>query len=109
MSENGQAGEVRLPGRDVRSSGLPPDPPELGHKGLAAGGARYDGCVLAPRVLDRGYPVRVPARLYWGEGPLAEFRDRIERVEADVREMPDSAFEGIDGVINLSGLSNAPT
>jgi nucleoside-diphosphate-sugar epimerase len=36
-------------------------------------------------------------------------RDRIESVVADVRDIPDSALDGVDGVINLSGLSNDPT
>lgn len=108
MSENGQPA-VSLPGRDVRSNGLPPEPPQRGQKVLVAGGAGYIGCVLVPRLLERGYEVRLLDRLYWGEGPLADFRDRIEIVEADVRDMPASAFEGIDGVINLSGLSNDPT
>jgi nucleoside-diphosphate-sugar epimerase len=53
--------------------------------------------------------VRVLDRLYWGESPLAGFRDRIELVEADVRDVPDSALDGIDGVIHLAGLSNDPT
>ncbi|HEX8743754.1 MAG TPA: SDR family oxidoreductase [Thermoleophilaceae bacterium] len=109
MSQNGQPDSVSLPGSDVRSNGLPPEPPERGKKVLVAGGAGYIGCVLVPRLLDRGYEVRVLDRLYWGEEPLAAFRDRIELVEADVRDMPESAFEGIDGVINLSGLSNDPT
>jgi nucleoside-diphosphate-sugar epimerase len=109
MSENGQPDAVSLPGREVRSNGLAPAPPERGKRILVAGGAGYIGCVLVPRLLDRGYEVRLLDRLYWGEGPLAGFRDRIELVEADVRDMPSSAFEDIDGVINLSGLSNDPT
>ena len=109
MSENGKPDAVTLPGRDVRSNGLSAEAPERGKKVLVAGGGGYIGCVLVPRLLDRGYQVRVLDRLYWGEEPLASFRERIELVEADVRDMPDSAFEGIDGVINLSGLSNDPT
>src|SRR3954470_21955784 len=76
---------------------------------LVAGGAGYIGCVLVPRLLERGYLVRVLDRLYFGEEPLSEFRDRIELVVADVRDLPGSAFDGVDGVINLSGLSNDPT
>ena len=76
---------------------------------LVAGGAGYIGCVLVPRLLERGYRVRVLDRLVFGDGPLADFRDRIELVVADVRDLPDSAFDGVDGVINLSGLSNDPT
>ena len=101
--------ESPLSGRPVRSNGLPPEPPERGRHVLVAGGAGYIGCVLVPRLLDRGYRVTVLDRLYWGEEPLAGFRDRIDLVEADVRSVPPSAFDGIDGVINLSGLSNDPT
>jgi nucleoside-diphosphate-sugar epimerase len=72
------------------------------------GGAGYIGC-LVPRLLDRGYRVRLLDRLYFGEEPLAGFRDRIELVHADVRDVPDEALDGVDGVINLSGLSNDPT
>ncbi len=36
-------------------------------------------------------------------------RDQIELVVGDVRDVPESALDGIDGVINLSGLSNDPT
>jgi nucleoside-diphosphate-sugar epimerase len=36
-------------------------------------------------------------------------RDRIETVVADVRDIPESALDGVDGVINLSGLSNDQT
>ncbi|HKP91927.1 MAG TPA: SDR family oxidoreductase [Thermoleophilaceae bacterium] len=76
---------------------------------LVTGGAGYIGCVLIPRLLERGYRVRVLDRLYWGESPLAGFRDRVELVEADVRDMPANALDGIDGVIHLAGLSNDPT
>jgi nucleoside-diphosphate-sugar epimerase len=65
--------------------------------------------VLVPRLLRRGYRVRILDSLYWGEEPLATFRDRIELVEADVRDMPRDALDGIDAVIHLAGLSNDPT
>jgi nucleoside-diphosphate-sugar epimerase len=48
-------------------------------------------------------------RLYFGDESLSEFRDRVELVVADVREIPPAAFDGVDGVINLAGLSNDPT
>jgi nucleoside-diphosphate-sugar epimerase len=35
--------------------------------------------------------------------------DKLDLVVADVRAIPDSALDGVDGVINLSGLSNDPT
>ena len=95
--------------RDLRHNGLAATAPNPGDTILVAGGAGYIGCVLIPRLLDRGYEVRLLDRLYFGEEPLASFRDRIETVVADVRDIPDTAFDGIDGVINLSGLSNDPT
>jgi nucleoside-diphosphate-sugar epimerase len=92
-----------------RHNGLAAEAPRPGQTILVAGGAGYIGCVLVPRLLDRGYNVRLLDRLYFGEEPMAAFRDRIELVTADVRDIPDSALDGVDGVINLSGLSNDPT
>ena len=73
------------------------------------GGGGYVGCVLTERLLERGYRVRVLDRLYWGHEPLARFEDRVEVVEADVRDLPSTALDGVDGVIHLAGLSNDPT
>ena len=92
-----------------RHNGLSESAPEPDQTILVAGGAGYIGCVLVPRLLDRGYRVRLLDRLYFGEEALASFRDRIELVVADVRDVPDGALDGVDGVINLSGLSNDPT
>jgi nucleoside-diphosphate-sugar epimerase len=92
-----------------RANGLAPEAPNPDQTVLVAGGAGYIGCVLVQRLLERGYRVRVLDRLYFGEEPLAGFRDRIELVVADVRDLPTTALDGVDGVINLSGLSNDPT
>jgi nucleoside-diphosphate-sugar epimerase len=96
-------------GSAERLNGLAPEAPNPDQLILVAGGAGYIGCVLVPGLLARGYRVRVLDRLYFGEESLGEFRDRIELVVADVREVPEAALEGVDGVINLSGLSNDPT
>ena len=95
--------------RTTQSDGLPARAPAPGETILVAGGAGYIGCVLVPRLLERGYRVRVLDRLYFGDEPLAPIRDQIELVTADVRDVPESAFDGVSGVINLSGLSNDPT
>src|SRR4051795_12230618 len=92
-----------------RGNGLSAVAPEPDQTILVAGGAGYIGSVLVPRLVARGYRVRVLDRLYFGDEGLAEVRDRIETVVADVREVPASALDGVDGVINLSGLSNDPT
>jgi nucleoside-diphosphate-sugar epimerase len=105
MSENGS---IFLPAIG-RGNGLAPEAPNPGQTILVAGGAGYIGSVLVPRLLVRGYKVRVLDRLYFGEQALADFRERIELVVADVRDIPSEALDGVDGVINLSGLSNDPT
>ncbi|HEY4825128.1 MAG TPA: NAD(P)-dependent oxidoreductase [Solirubrobacteraceae bacterium] len=92
-----------------RQNGLAPVAPNPGQRILVAGGAGYIGSILVPRLVERGYRVRVLDRLYFGDDGLASVSDDIELVVADVRDIPDSAFDGVDGVINLSGLSNDPT
>ena len=92
-----------------RGNGLAEQAPDPDQTILVAGGAGYIGCILVPKLAERGYGVRVLDRMYFGEQGLDSVRDRIETVVADVRDIPDSALDGIDGVINLSGLSNDPT
>src|SRR5438046_2904069 len=99
----------RLPGRDVQDNGLAVEPPVRDQTVLVTGGAGYIGCILTARLVERGYRVRVLDRLYWGTDPLAGVRDQVELVLADVRTTPDEAFDGVDGVIHLAGLSNDPT
>ena len=59
---------------------------------LVTGGAGYIGCVLVRELLERGETVRVFDKLFFGEEPLSEFRDRIELVEGDVRSIDAEAF-----------------
>jgi nucleoside-diphosphate-sugar epimerase len=92
-----------------RGNGLADTAPETGQTILVAGGAGYIGCVLVPKLVERGYKVRLLDRMYFGEQGLDGVRDKIETVVADVRDIPEDALDGVDGVINLSGLSNDPT
>jgi nucleoside-diphosphate-sugar epimerase len=108
MTDDGHQ-DVRIEAPSGRANGLPPEPPERGRRVLVTGGAGYIGCVLAEKLLDRGYNVRILDRLYWGHEPLAALEERLEIVEADVRDMPEDALDDVDGVIHLAGLSNDPT
>jgi nucleoside-diphosphate-sugar epimerase len=108
MSDNGIRPR-ELPPLARRTNGLSPEAPEPGQMVLVTGGAGYIGAVLVQRLLDRGYRVRILDRLYWGRGPIASVLDRVELVEADVRDMPATALDGVDAVIHLAGLSNDPT
>ncbi len=96
-------------GAGQRSNGLAPTAPNPEQTILVAGGAGYIGSILVPKLLDRGYRVRVLDRLFFGEESLTGVREEIELVVADVRDVPARALDGVDGVINLSGLSNDPT
>jgi len=97
------------PNMNGRGNGLADQAPDPNQTILVAGGAGYIGCVLIPRLVQRGYKIRLLDRMYFGEQGLEGVRDKIETVVADVRDIPDSALDGVDGVINLSGLSNDPT
>jgi nucleoside-diphosphate-sugar epimerase len=105
MIDNGK----ELPPLARRSNGLCPEAPEPDQLILVTGGAGYIGSILSQRLLDRGYRVRILDRLYWGRGPISSIVDRVELIEADVREMPATALDGVDAVIHLAGLSNDPT
>ena len=116
MSDEQQTGESSdvqpmngVDPRAQRANGLDPVAPAPDQTILVAGGAGYIGSILVPKLLDRGYRVRVLDRLLFGDDGLAAVREKVEFVVADVREIPGDALDGVDGVINLSGLSNDPT
>jgi nucleoside-diphosphate-sugar epimerase len=76
---------------------------------LVVGGAGYVGSVLVRELLERGYAVKVFDRMYYGDHGIREVLERIKLVIGDVRCMDVSVLDGVDAVINLSGLSNDPT
>ncbi len=76
---------------------------------LVTGGAGYIGVVLVESLLKRGLAVRVFDKLYFGAGPLAKVRDKIELVQGDIRDFDPAILDGIDAVVHLAGLSNDPT
>jgi nucleoside-diphosphate-sugar epimerase len=80
---------------------------------LITGGAGYLGCVLAKKLLNSGYFVRILDPLIFGREPLTEFIDHSNfDLQVGVIEdnyMLDKCLNGIDAVIHLAGLSNDPS
>ncbi len=76
---------------------------------LVVGGAGYVGSVLVRELLERGYAVKVFDRLYYGDQGIRDVGERIKLDAGDIRGMDASVLDGVDAVINLSGLSNDPT
>lgn len=79
---------------------------------LVTGGAGYIGSVLTANLLERGHKVTVVDRLYFGpqtlEPLLRRFEGKLSIVKADIRRVDPRNFEGVDGVVDLAGISNDP-
>ena len=80
---------------------------------LVTGGAGYIGSTLVPTLLDAGHRVTVVDRFFFGEDTLRAAREkhgeRLVLVRADVRRVDPRVFEGIEGLVDLAGISNDPS
>jgi nucleoside-diphosphate-sugar epimerase len=77
---------------------------------LVTGGAGYVGSVLVPKLLDKGYSVRVLDLYLYGDDTLKP-HPRLEQVKGDIRdaELLRSSVKGCDTVIHLACISNDPS
>jgi len=73
-------------------------------KVVVVGGAGYIGCVLVPRLLNRGYDVRVYDRLWFGNNLPKD----VDLKQCDVMDIREEDLKGFDAVVFLAGLSNDP-
>ncbi|MBI4731716.1 MAG: NAD-dependent epimerase/dehydratase family protein [Chloroflexi bacterium] len=75
---------------------------------LVIGGAGYIGSALLPRLLEKGYHVRLLDLLLYGTDPINEWLNhpRLEILKADFRQVEKvvQAMHGMDAVIHLGGL-----
>jgi nucleoside-diphosphate-sugar epimerase len=80
---------------------------------LVTGGAGYVGSMLVPKLLARGFAVRVLDCYYYGKEPLALLRCAagLEEIDADIRDLSavKRAVDGCDSVIHLACISNDPS
>ncbi len=78
---------------------------------LVAGGAGYIGSVLVPALLDKGHKVVVVDRLFFGNPYAGDTSGKLVVVRGDIRTFDARVFRehAIDGVIDVSGISNDPS
>lgn len=80
---------------------------------LVTGGAGYIGSVLVPKLLDRGYDVKVLDLYIYGEDTLDAVRDNpaLKQIKGDIRDrdLLKKVLGDCDAVIHLACISNDPT
>ena len=80
---------------------------------LVTGGAGYLGCRLAPKLLQRGWRVRVLDRGCFGFDGLRACTGHpdFELVAGDIRRLQEQEhlLDGIDAIVHLAGLANDPS
>jgi nucleoside-diphosphate-sugar epimerase len=80
---------------------------------LVTGGAGYVGAVLVPRLLEKGFLVRVLDLYLFGDDVLQSVANHpsLEQVKGDIRNRPllERVMPGCDAVIHLACISNDPS
>ena len=80
---------------------------------LVTGGAGYVGAVLVPKLLDRGYRVKILDLYLYGDHVLDRVKDHpgLEQVKGDIRNraLLERIMPGCDAVIHLACISNDPS
>jgi len=80
---------------------------------LVTGGAGYVGAVLVPKLLDKGYKVKVLDLYMYGEDVLDSVKGHpnLEHVKGDIRDhgLLERVIPGCNAVIHLACISNDPS
>ena len=80
---------------------------------LVTGGAGYVGSVLVPKLLAKGYQVKVLDLYLYGEDVLDAVRDHpnLEQIKGDIRDraLLEKIIPGTDAIIHLACISNDPS
>ena len=75
---------------------------------LITGGGGYIGVVLVEELLKHGYKVKVLDTFYWGREPLKHIKDKVELIQADIRDVGSDVLKNVQHVIHAAALSNDP-
>jgi nucleoside-diphosphate-sugar epimerase len=82
-------------------------------KVLVTGGAGYVGSVLVPKLLAKGYRVKVLDLYIYGEHVLDAVKNHpdLEQIKGDIRDrrLLEKIIPGMDAVIHLACISNDPS
>ena len=80
---------------------------------LVTGGAGYVGAVLVPKLLEKGYRVKVLDLYMYGDDVLNSVKDHpgLEQIRGDIRDrvLLESVIPGTDALIHLACISNDPS
>jgi nucleoside-diphosphate-sugar epimerase len=80
---------------------------------LVTGGAGYVGAVLVPRLLERGFRVRVLDLYLYGDDVLQSVAGHpsLEQIKGDIRDrrLLDRVMPDCDAVVHLACISNDPS
>ncbi len=80
---------------------------------LVTGGAGYVGSVLIPKLLTKGYQVKVLDLYLYGEDVLDAVKDHphLEQIKGDIRDraLLEKVIPGTDALIHLACISNDPS
>jgi nucleoside-diphosphate-sugar epimerase len=80
---------------------------------LVTGGAGYVGAVLVPKLLAKGYKVKVLDLYLFGDNVLDAVKGNpnLEQIRGDIRDkaLLDKSLAGVDAVIHLACISNDPS
>ena len=80
---------------------------------LVTGGAGYVGAVLVPKLLEKGYQVKVLDLYLFGEDVLSSVKNhpKLKQIKGDIRnrELLKKELHEVDGVIHLACISNDPS
>jgi nucleoside-diphosphate-sugar epimerase len=83
------------------------------NKVLVTGGAGYVGALLIPKLLDKGYQVKVIDLYIYGENVLDAVKGNpnLQEVKGDIRDtaLLEKEIPGTDAIIHLACISNDPS